>query len=360
MEAIMTRPLKEGLDYFPHDVDASTDEKIEVLTSLYGNDGYAFYFIMLERIYRNTGCFIDISNEEKKQEIFLILSKKMRLSLKTFKKILETALEYNLFDRALYQQGKISSEAIQKRAAIVFKKRKDMQLRYMSKTGKTLVSDAENTSEWTVSGENILSDSTQSKEKKSKEKHLSEEFSPEAPQHKSDSDDKDHDDLCKRMIALGVNQKQADKIICTYDYDFIQRKLSQIIEKNKCSPVQNMPAYIIKVFQNASAESLYELQKKQKAEELQQKKEKEIAAKKQKEVEEAESARIFQKITDELIEKADVNIRADFYNQIIKNSSVYKKFFDKEGYNNLIINAIFRKYLYDKYCQNQKSTNHSP
>lgn len=52
----MARPIKEGLDYFPHDTDASTqDDKIETLEASYGNDGYATYFKLLERIYRNGG-----------------------------------------------------------------------------------------------------------------------------------------------------------------------------------------------------------------------------------------------------------------------------------------------------------------
>jgi hypothetical protein len=50
----MARPKKEGMDYFPHDTDAVNDEKIEALRLLYGNDGYAFYFILLERIYVQT------------------------------------------------------------------------------------------------------------------------------------------------------------------------------------------------------------------------------------------------------------------------------------------------------------------
>ena len=43
----MARPRKEGLDYFPHDTDAASDEKIEALTIIYGAKGYAFYFILL-------------------------------------------------------------------------------------------------------------------------------------------------------------------------------------------------------------------------------------------------------------------------------------------------------------------------
>lgn len=51
----MARPLKEGLDYFPHDVDLSNDDKIEMLESKYGLAGYAIYLKLLEKVYKNGG-----------------------------------------------------------------------------------------------------------------------------------------------------------------------------------------------------------------------------------------------------------------------------------------------------------------
>ena len=73
----MARPQKEGMDYFPHDTDAVNDEKIEALRALYGNDGYAFYFIMLERIYRTAEFEINVSDAETQKETFQILAKKV-------------------------------------------------------------------------------------------------------------------------------------------------------------------------------------------------------------------------------------------------------------------------------------------
>lgn len=60
----MARPLKLGLDYFPHDTDSVNDEKIEALRMLFGNDGYAFYFILLERIYRTPTFELNVSDAE--------------------------------------------------------------------------------------------------------------------------------------------------------------------------------------------------------------------------------------------------------------------------------------------------------
>ena len=65
----MARPPKEGLDYFPHDTDAVNDEKIEALRALYGNDGYAFFFILLERIYRSPQLELPISSPVSASEM---------------------------------------------------------------------------------------------------------------------------------------------------------------------------------------------------------------------------------------------------------------------------------------------------
>ena len=160
----MARPIKEGMDYFPHDTDSSSDEKIELLTGIYGNDGYAFYFIMLERIYRNKDFCIDVSDAETKEEMFQILSKKTRLSLEEFNKILKTSFKYGLFDKKLYEEkGIITSDGIQKRAGTVVAKRIAMQNRYKKK-----ISDSE-------TKEEIKTETQQSKEKESKEKKIKEE-----------------------------------------------------------------------------------------------------------------------------------------------------------------------------------------
>lgn len=108
----MARPLKKGMEYFPHDVDAVDDEKIEILRKLFGNDGYAFYFIILERIYRtNTGELLIDTDLKKK-----ILVSKVGVSMKKFDDLLETSLEYELFSSSCYNERKaLTSNGIMKR-----------------------------------------------------------------------------------------------------------------------------------------------------------------------------------------------------------------------------------------------------
>jgi len=161
----MARPIKEGLDYFPHDTDASTDEKVEALRSLHGNDGYAFYFILLERIYRTPDFEIDISDAETTQ----ILAKKCGINSEVFRKILATALKYGCFDKAAYaDRGVLTSNGVQKRASIVIRKREEMREKYQKAKG---VSDAE-THQETRQGINQEThpETPQSKVKERKEK----------------------------------------------------------------------------------------------------------------------------------------------------------------------------------------------
>ncbi|RJX27167.1 MAG: DUF4373 domain-containing protein [Dethiobacter sp.] len=158
----MARPIKEGMDYFPHDTDAANDEKIEALRALYGNDGYAFYFILLERIYRTSSFELDICDAETMQ----ILANKVAVTPELFDKMLQTALKVGCFDRQAYgKKNVLTSNGIKKRAEYVKAKRKKMRDKYH--TDKTGVSGAE-------TGEETGAETPQSKVKESKEKESKE------------------------------------------------------------------------------------------------------------------------------------------------------------------------------------------
>ena len=122
----MARPPKQGMDYFPHDTDL--DEKVEALQLLYGKAiAYAFYFKLLERIYRRPDVELDISDAEIRQ----VLAERVGISLELFDKILATALKLGLFDAQAYQSRSVlTSNGIKRRAAMVFEKREAMSQRY--------------------------------------------------------------------------------------------------------------------------------------------------------------------------------------------------------------------------------------
>lgn len=116
----MARPPKSGLDWFRHETDASTDEKIEAMRSLFGNDGYAFYFILLERIYRTAEQQIDLSDDANRK----ILCAKVGVKMSRFDQMVTAATARGLFDeRAYLEHGILTSDAIRRRAARFLEKR---------------------------------------------------------------------------------------------------------------------------------------------------------------------------------------------------------------------------------------------
>jgi hypothetical protein len=157
----MARPQKEGLDYFPHDTDSASDEKIEALMMLYGAKGYVFYFILLERIYRTPNFELDISDAETIQ----ILSRKMSVTTAEFNQMLKSAFKHRCFDEEKYkEEGVLTSNGIKKRAGIVTEKREKMRVAYENKKQK--ISDAE-------TGEETAPETPQRKGKERKEKNYS-------------------------------------------------------------------------------------------------------------------------------------------------------------------------------------------
>jgi len=162
----MARPIKEGMDYFPHDTAASNDKKIEALRAIYGNDGYAFYFIMLEQIYQEPSFELVISDAETREEMLQILARKVAVTKEVFTQILNTAIKWECFDKELYEQkGVLTSNGIKKRSGVVLEKRQKMRVKYQQ--DKEVISDAETTQE---TGEETPQSKVKIKVKESKAK----------------------------------------------------------------------------------------------------------------------------------------------------------------------------------------------
>jgi uncharacterized protein YdaU (DUF1376 family) len=131
MEVIdVARPKKVGMDYFPHDVNAANDPKVETLCTVHGAEGYAFYFIMLETIYRQAEAKLDISDDD----VCAMLARKCYVTLDKWRAMLKTAIKLKLFSADMYEQeSSLTSTGIQSRANVVAEERE----RKTSKSGKT-------------------------------------------------------------------------------------------------------------------------------------------------------------------------------------------------------------------------------
>jgi hypothetical protein len=134
----MARPQKEGLEYFSHDV--YTDEKIEAMEAKYGLAGHAFYFKLLERIYRTKDGELDLSDDDTIRTI----AKNWHISVLRFNNLLATALKNGLFDQQLFQKTKrLSSNGVKKRIRNVNDKRESMRQKYLETKLNPVISDAE-------------------------------------------------------------------------------------------------------------------------------------------------------------------------------------------------------------------------
>jgi hypothetical protein len=122
----VSRPMKLGLSYFPHDTDALSDEKLASLVALHGAEGYAFYFMMLEKIFRTEKGGITVGNRAVKSG----LAHSMSIPLKRFEAILATALEVGCFDKHAYEsENVLTSNGVQRRLSKVAHEREQERIR---------------------------------------------------------------------------------------------------------------------------------------------------------------------------------------------------------------------------------------
>ena len=106
----MARPLKNGLDYFPFDVDFFSDRKIKRLRARFGTDGLMVYIYLICEIYRS-GYYIDINDD-----LILDISDEINISENATRQIIDFLLSRSLFNDKLAKSDKVlTATSIQKR-----------------------------------------------------------------------------------------------------------------------------------------------------------------------------------------------------------------------------------------------------
>lgn len=115
----MARPIKEGLSYFPLDVDSDYDDKFQLIESLYGPLGFASVIKIFMKIY-SVGYYY---KWEEKEE--LLMAKRIGIDSNSLKNIISDCVKYDLFDEKLFQEFSVlTSDGIQKRFFTAVGKRK--------------------------------------------------------------------------------------------------------------------------------------------------------------------------------------------------------------------------------------------
>jgi hypothetical protein len=114
----MARPVKNTVDYFPHDSNHKTT--IYILEEKYGNDGYAFWFKLLELLASTEGHFYDCRKPGKWE----FLQAKTHFSEDKCLEILNLLVELEAIDKDLWGEKVIWSDNFISRIADVYKNRR--------------------------------------------------------------------------------------------------------------------------------------------------------------------------------------------------------------------------------------------
>ncbi|ADU31000.1 DUF4373 domain-containing protein [Evansella cellulosilytica] len=104
----MARPTKEGLDYFPLNVDIEQDEKVALVEAEHGSLGFTVIIKLLMRIYKNSYFF---EWGEKEQ---LLFTKVVNVDINSVNAIINDCIKWGFFNKELYAEYKIlTSHGIQ-------------------------------------------------------------------------------------------------------------------------------------------------------------------------------------------------------------------------------------------------------
>lgn len=114
----MARPLKDGIDYFPIDIDIFDDEKVIPISSQYGAAGECILIRLLCAIFRN-GYYIEYTEAFKFK-----IAKQSNLPNDLVSNVINELIKWGFFNEKLYKSDRIlTSAGIQKRWLIAIRKR---------------------------------------------------------------------------------------------------------------------------------------------------------------------------------------------------------------------------------------------
>jgi hypothetical protein len=116
----MARQKSDTVDYFPHFANASAGDTLTVLQARYKNDGYAFWFKLLERLCASDGHYLDLRCDSK----WNIFSAKMGVSIQTTIEIMNLLVEMGSIDKELWELRIVWCRNLVKNLADVYRNRK--------------------------------------------------------------------------------------------------------------------------------------------------------------------------------------------------------------------------------------------
>ena len=116
----MARPQKRNADYFTHDAHASTDDDtLLILQAKYGNNGYAFWFKLMELLTAAENHYLDLSSDMKWQ-LFVVKMGADEVSVTGCSRLVASC---HSIDSELWESRLIWCDKLVKNFADVYKKR---------------------------------------------------------------------------------------------------------------------------------------------------------------------------------------------------------------------------------------------
>ena len=138
----MGRPLKQGIDYFPLDVDFFSNIKIRKIAKACGPNASAVIICLLCNIYRDEGYYILWD-----EDLPFVIADQVGVSEGCVKEIITKAVQVDFFSKELYDKYQIlTSAGIQKRFLTITYKRKEIDIdkKYLVSDVRKGVSDRKN------------------------------------------------------------------------------------------------------------------------------------------------------------------------------------------------------------------------
>ena len=122
---MMTPNLKEGIDYFPFDVNFLFELSTRRLMKKYGLELVYAYINLSAGIYHQKGYYAVCD-----EELLFITSELMFLDEETVAGLIEKCVEAGLFDHGMYENfGILTSEEIQRNYLFATKRRKKVSIK---------------------------------------------------------------------------------------------------------------------------------------------------------------------------------------------------------------------------------------
>lgn len=114
----MSRPKKQTVDWFSH--DCTHKKTMFIIEGKYGNDGYAFWFKLLEMLGGSEGHYLDLSEPEAWE----FLQSKTRLNEDLCREILNLLAKLKAIDPELWEEKVVWSDNFLDRISVVYKNRR--------------------------------------------------------------------------------------------------------------------------------------------------------------------------------------------------------------------------------------------